>query len=119
LTKTIEIFDETVNFLRSTDLSDEELSKGIIGTIGDIDKHLLPDAKGYTSMLRYLTNDTEKKRQVVREEVLSTSPIDFKNFADVLDGVRQSGLVKVIGSASAIEAVAAEKEGWLEVFKLL
>ena len=100
-------------------MTDEELTKGIIGTIGDIDKHLLPDAQGYISMLRYLTNDTEEKRQVVREEVLSTSPADFKNFADVLDGVRQNGLVKVIGSANAIETVAAEREDWLKVFKLL
>ncbi len=118
-TKTIEAFDETVKFLRSTDLSDEELTKSIIGTIGEIDRHLLPDTKGYTSMLRYLTNDSEEKRQVLREEVLNTSAADFRNFADVLDGVKNNGLVKVIGSASAIESVAAEREGWLEVFKLL
>jgi hypothetical protein len=28
-------------------------------------------------------------------------------------------LVKVVGSASALETVAAERQGWLEVFKLL
>jgi hypothetical protein len=33
--------------------------------------------------------------------------------------VKRSGLVKVVGSASALETVAAEQEGWLEVFKLL
>jgi Zn-dependent M16 (insulinase) family peptidase len=119
LTKTIEVFDETVKFLRSGHLTDEELTKGIIGTIGDIDRHLLPDAKGYTSMVRYLTNDTEENRQVLREEVLSASPADFENFADVLDGVKENGLVKIVGSASAIESAAAQKEGWLEVFKLL
>jgi Zn-dependent M16 (insulinase) family peptidase len=119
LIKTIEVFDETVKFLRSDHLTDEELTKGIIGTIGDIDRHLLPDAKGYTSMVRYLTNDTEENRQVLRDEVLSTSPADFENFAAVLDGVKGSGLVKIIGSASTIESAAAQKEGWLEVFKLL
>ena len=119
LTKTIEVFDETVKFLRSGHLTDEEITKGIIGTIGDIDNHLLPDAKGYTSMVRYLTNDNEEDRQVLREEVLNTSPADFENFAQVLDAVKKSGLVKIIGSASAIESTAAQKEGWLEVFKLL
>ena len=113
------MFDETVEFLRSDQLTEEEITKSIIGTIGDVDRHLLPDAKGYTSMVRYLTNDTEENRQSLRDEVLSTSPADFKNFADVLDGVKGSGLVKIIGSASAIEGAAAQKEGWLEVFKLL
>jgi Zn-dependent M16 (insulinase) family peptidase len=119
LTKTIEVFDETVKFLRSGKLTDEEIIKGIIGTIGDIDRHLLPDAKGYASMVRYLTNDTEEIRQVLREEVLNTSPADFESFANALDAVKENGLVKVIGSASAIESAAAQNEGWLEVFKLL
>jgi Zn-dependent M16 (insulinase) family peptidase len=119
LIKTIDTFDETVRFLRSTDLTDDELTKSIIGTIGDIDRHLLPDAKGYTSMVRYLTEETEEKRQLLRENVLSTSVEDFRDFADVLEGVKQSGLVKVVGSASSIENVKAEREGWLEVFKVL
>jgi Zn-dependent M16 (insulinase) family peptidase len=119
LIKTIETFDETVNFLRSTDLTDDEITKSIIGTIGEIDRHLLPDAKGFTSMVRYLTKDNEEKRQLLRENVLSTSVEDFRNFADVLEGVKRSGLVKVVGSASALKTVAAERQGWLEVFKLL
>jgi hypothetical protein len=119
LIKTIETFDETAKFLRSTDLTDDELTKSIIGTIGEIDRHLLPDAKGYTSLVRYLTKETDEKRQLLRENVLNTSIKDFRDFADVLDGVKRSGLVKVVGSASALETVAAEREGWLEVFKLL
>ena len=119
LMKTVDTFDETAQFLRSTDLSKEELSKSIIGTIGDIDTHLLPDAKGYTSMVRFLTNDTEQKRQELREEVLNTSVDDFRAFADALSGVKESGLVKVIGSSRAIESAVAEKRGWLEVMKLL
>jgi hypothetical protein len=119
LTKTLEVFDETVKFLRSGNLTAAEITKGIIGTIGDMDRHLLPDAKGYTSMVRYLTNDTEEIRQVLREEVLNTSPADLENFANALDAVKENGLVKIIGSASAIETAAVQKKGWLEVFKLL
>jgi len=119
LLKTVETFDETVNFLRSTELRDEELIKSIIGTVGDMDNYLLPDAKGYTSMVRYLTDDTDEKRQRIREEVRHTSVEDFRNFADVLEGLKESGLVKVVGSGSSIENANAERKGWLEVFKLL
>jgi Zn-dependent M16 (insulinase) family peptidase len=119
LTKTINVFDETVKYLRSGSLTHEEITKGIIGTIGDIDKHLLPDAKGYTSMVRYLTNDSEENRQVLREEVLNTSAADFENFAHALAALKENGLVKVMGSASAIESAAAQKKGWLEIFRVL
>ncbi|MCG6981719.1 MAG: insulinase family protein, partial [Deltaproteobacteria bacterium] len=119
LRKTLEVFDETVEFLRSGHLTDEEITKSIIGTIGDMDRHLLPDAKGFTSMVHYLTNENEDNRQVLREEVLNTSAADFGNLVQVLDAVKQNGLVKVMGSASSIEEATAQKEGWLEVFKLL
>ena len=119
LTKTIEVFDATAKFLRSANLTSEEITKSIIGSIGDMDKHLLPDAKGYTSMVRYLTNDTEENRQVFREEALETAPADFENFAHTLDGLKDNGLVKVMGSARAIESAAAQREGWLEVFRVL
>ena len=104
LLKTVKTFDETVNFLRSTELRDEELIKSIIGTVGDMDKYLLPDAKGYTSLVRYLTDDTDEKRQRIRAEVLNTSVGDFRNFADVLEGLKDIGLVKVVGSASSIQS---------------
>jgi Zn-dependent M16 (insulinase) family peptidase len=119
LVKTLEVFDETVEFLRSGHLTDEEIAKGIIGTIGDIDRHLLPDAKGFTSMGRYLTNESEDNRQVLREEVLNTAATDFENFVQVLDAVKQNGLVKAMGSAGSIEEAATQKKGWLKVFKLL
>jgi len=119
LTKTLGVFDETVTFLRSGHVTEEEIIKSIIGTIGDIDRHLLPDAKGYASMVRYLTNESEEIRQVLREQVLNTSPADFANFSHILDAVKEEGLVKVMGSASSIEDATAQREGWQEVFKLL
>ena len=69
--------------------------------------------------MRYLTKETDEKRQLLRENVLNTSIKNFRDFADVLNEVKRSGLVKVVGAASAIETVAAERQGWLEVFKLL
>jgi Zn-dependent M16 (insulinase) family peptidase len=119
LLETVKIFDDTADFLSSTELRDEELIKSIIGTIGDMDKYLLPDAKGYASLVRYLTNETDEKRQRLRDEVRATSVEDFRSFAAVLQGLKDNGLVKVVGSASSIEKVNAEQEGWLEVFKLL
>lgn len=119
LLKTLDNFDQTVTFLRNLQLTNDELAKAIIGTIGDIDSYMLPDAKGYASLLRYLTGDSEEERQRMRDEVLATTADDFRSFADVLQSVKEQGLVKVLGSQSAIEESLMENKDWLTVLKLL
>ena len=84
-----------------------------------MDAYLLPDAKGWTSMLRHLTNYTDDKRQQIRDEVLGTTAQDFKAFAHVLERFNASGEVVVLGSAEAIEKANQEKAGLLEVKKVM
>lgn len=119
LVKTLARFDQARDFLRSTLLSQKELTKAIIGTIGNIDAYLLPDSRGYVSMARYLRGETEEGLQRMRDEVLSTTEADFRAFADVLDKFRQEGIVKVLGSQSALEQTASENPGWLNLVKVL
>lgn len=119
LLKTIENYDAAARYLRETDLSEEELTKNIIGVIGDLDSYQLPDAKGYTSMVRHLVGDDEAARQRMREEILGTKAEDFRAFAEVLQHVNEKGLVVVMGSANNIAAVNAEKKDWLQVTKVL
>ena len=115
---TIDNYDKAAAFLKGLDssrLSENELTKAIIAAIGDLDAYQLPDARGYTSMLRYLTNRTEELRQKVRDEVLSTNGEDFIAFGEVLERVAQSNAVAVIGSQGAIESANIG----LEVTKVL
>ena len=119
LLKTLEAFDETAGFLRDCDLSDDELTKGIIGAIGDMDAYMFPDARGHASMIRYLTGNTEEDIQRTRDEILSTTAQDFKKFAVVIDEVAKSGLVKVLGSDNAIREASAGGQLFLETLKVL
>jgi presequence protease len=115
---TIDSFDQAGAFLKGLDsarLSDNELTKAIIAEIGDLDAYQLPDAKGYTSMVRYLTHRTEELRQKMRDEVLSTNGEDFMAFGEVLEKVAQSNAVAVLGSQNAIESANIG----LEVTKIL
>jgi Zn-dependent M16 (insulinase) family peptidase len=119
LAATLEAFDRAADFLSDRPIAADELTKSIIGAIGDLDTHLLPDAKGYTSMLRYLTGDTDEDRQDMRDEVLGTGEADFKAFGEMLARVNEKGIVKVLGSAEAIKEANAARGGWLEVLNLL
>ena len=120
LLDTLSVYDESANYLRQLDLTPSELEKGIIGTISVVDGYMLPDAKGYTSLLRYLLGTTDEVWQQFRDEILSTTVADFKAFADVLDGVREQGDVVVMGSQAAIAAASKQYgDEWLRVTKLL
>ncbi|HAE60089.1 MAG TPA: peptidase M16 [Anaerolineae bacterium] len=116
---TLENYDNTVKFLRDLELSESELTKTIIGTIGELDAYLLPDAKGWTSLVRHLTHYTDDIRQQIRDEVLSASVTDFKRFAEILAMVAEKGEVVVLGSADAIEKANKEREGLLDVKKVM
>ncbi|HVO68649.1 MAG TPA: hypothetical protein VMT24_01305, partial [Aggregatilineaceae bacterium] len=119
LLSTLDNFDQTGQFLRHLELSGDELEKAIIGAIGLVDAYLLPDAKGYTSMMRHLTGDTDVIRQQMRDEILSTTVHDFRRFGEVLEQVNTQGAVVVLGSQEAIDQANAAKGDWLQVVKVM
>jgi len=119
LLKTLEAFDGSARFLKDLEIGDEELLKGVIGTIGDIDQYQLPDAKGYTSMIRHLTGENDERRQKMRDEILGTTKKDFQSFGELLESAMPRGIVKVLGSETAIQQADATRPGWLKVVKVL
>jgi Zn-dependent M16 (insulinase) family peptidase len=119
LLPTLDIYDRTAEFLRGSNLDDSELSRNIIGTIGEVDTYRLPDAKGFASMQRHLIGETEAARQVMRDEILSTTAAEVRDFADVLAQVAASGRIVVLGSDQAVAAANAQRQGLLSVTKVL
>jgi Zn-dependent M16 (insulinase) family peptidase len=114
--KTLSAYDGSGDFLRALQLSEQELTKSIIGAIGRRDQYLLPDAKGFTSLRRTLSGVTDEHRQRIRNEVLSTTADDFASFAEVVDSVARTGRVVILGSEAAIEKMDDELgDGGLEV----
>ncbi len=120
LQETLNIFDETANFLRQTKISEDELVKSIIGTISKIDSYMLADAKGSASLFRYLTGTSDKKLQQIRDEILGTSIDDFKRFADALDSIKTHGVEAIVSSQKILQQVNEKtKKDWLEIKKIM
>ncbi|MCB8967993.1 MAG: insulinase family protein [Ardenticatenaceae bacterium] len=117
LLETLAHYDSSADFLRQLELPQEELEKGIIGAISSLDAYQLPDAKGYTSLIWHLLGESDESRQQYREQVLSTTPADFKAFAEVLAQVKEQGQVVVMGAAEAVTAV--NDSSWLKITKVL
>ena len=110
IARTLEVYDGMADYLRTLHLDKRELSRAIIGAIGDVDAYMLPDAKGSASLLRRLTGLTDDLRQQMREEILGTSLRDFHTFADIMEQMRSHAHCCALGG-SRLEQYAQE-QGW-------
>ncbi len=99
----LDVYDSTAQFLRNVSWTEKELTSAIIGTIGTIDSYMLPDAKGHTSLIRYLTGLSDEERQRLREEILSAKPEDFTEFIDALDAFKQNAQTVIYTSEQALQ----------------
>lgn len=108
INRTLKAFDASARYLRDLTLSAQELNKAVVGAVGDLDAHLLPDAKGHTSLRRHLTGQDDAFRQQIRDQVLATTAQDFTAFADMLEQLAHNGRAVVMGGAEALDR--AERE---------
>ncbi len=114
--KTVESFKGIADYLGNLHISDRELTCAIIGTIGEIDSYLLPEAMGTTALTRELIQNTKEIRQQIRDEVFSTKISDFHNYAKPLQAAINDANFVSFGGSSLEEY--ATKENWV-VTKLL
>jgi presequence protease len=105
LEKTLDIYSKASEYLASLEISGEELLRSIIGTIGDVDAYLLPDAKGFTSLIHFLTGYTQEDRQAMRDQILSASSTDFKALASQLDAAKDLSINAALSSKQKIDAL--------------
>ncbi|MCX7790348.1 MAG: insulinase family protein [Chloroflexaceae bacterium] len=119
LLRTLEVYDGTAAFLRSVELDRLTVERSIIGTIGDLDAYQLPDARGYTALVRHLTGVSDEYRQSIREQILDATAADFRAFADAAEAASTHGAIAVLGSAEAIAAANRERPGLLQPVPVL
>ena len=118
LVATLDVYDAAPGFLRKG-VSKSDIERSIIGTIGDLDPYMLPDAKGHTALVWHLTGITDAYRQQRREQVLGAGEADFSTAADLIEEVARHGHVVAMGSEKSITAANRERNGFMNVSKVL
>ena len=112
LQKTLDVYAASAKFLREASIDENEVMKGVIGMISDVDTPRTPSTRGHADMVHYLVGEQNENRQNWRDEVLATEQSDFSTFADVLDAMHQSGAecggdAVVVGGQSAIDNLSS------------
>ncbi len=98
LSKTLRVFDEAADYLRTFEASAREMTKYVIGTISDLDQHMTPSQKGELAVRHYFSNITHDDLQREREEALGVTQKDIRDFAGLLSVLTRENNICVIGS---------------------
>lgn len=103
LKQTLIAYDNVVEYLKNFDASDEEMTNYIIGTIGSMDLNLNPKAKGILSTMRFLRGVTKEDLDKEREEILSTSAQDIREYAVMIEKVLKQNIYTAAGDENIIK----------------
>lgn len=103
LKRTLEVYDNAVDFLKNFEAGQRDMAKYIIGTVSDLDFPLTPSAKGTRSLNAYLCGDSLDKIQKERDEILSCTSSDIRKLGRYIEKMRDDECICVIGSEEEIE----------------
>lgn len=104
LTETIEVFNNTPDYIRNFDVSERDMTKFIIGTIGGLDTPLTPAARGMRGYAAYLTCVTNEMLNRERAQIVDADIEDIRALADPVEAVLAQNMVTVVGNEENIEA---------------
>lgn len=100
---TLDNYDGAAAHLTSLELSEAEVAQTVIGAVGELDRPMQAEGKGFTSLQQYLAGESAQDRQARRDELLQTTLADFREFGRRLAALNGQATVTVIGSKAAID----------------
>lgn len=110
LKETIDTFDKIPEYLKNFKADEKQMNNYIIGAAGKADNSLNmlnsfigPAADGMIADQLYLTGVKQSDMQKEREELVSTTEEDIRNFAPVMDAVLKQNYLCVVGGETQIE----------------
>jgi len=107
LKETLENYDATAEYLENFEADEKTMTRYIIGTIAGIDNPLTPSQKGNMAVRYYFEKTSKDELQKDRDEVLSTTADDLRNFAPLVKDVLEKDVICVFGN----ETLLRENEG--------
>lgn len=107
LEETYEAYEKASDYLEQLDLSQEELEKYIIGTIGQEDYPLGAKQWGEQSFNAYMNGFDEEKIQREREEIFSVTLEQLRKAGALVRAVTKQGYCCVLGSRKKIREAEA------------
>lgn len=95
--RSLDVYRQTSDYIRSFCESEEELGKFIIGTVADTEPLLSSKNYGITADANYFRGNTYEKQCKLRSEMINTTKEDLLALCHVIDKIVSKDCVCVIG----------------------
>lgn len=102
LANTIKNYRDSVEYLKNFSADEREMTKYIIGSVGDLDQPLSAQMKGTQNLRMYLTGMTYEDYQRERTEILFVTPEKIRAHADMLQKVLEASYITVFGGETEV-----------------
>ncbi|MBQ9886696.1 MAG: insulinase family protein [Lachnospiraceae bacterium] len=103
LEKTFDVYKGIVDYVKSFDVCERDMTKYVIGTISGMDVPLNPAAKGQRAMASYMTGTGVETIQRERDEVLDADVQAIRALAPYIQAILDCGNICVVGNDAVIE----------------
>ena len=103
LAKTNEIFEGAADYVKNFTVSDRDMTKYIIGTVGDMDTPLTPATAGARSFGAYMSHVTIEDYEKERLEVLEADQEHIRALAPLVESVLAQDYFCVVGNTAQIQ----------------
>ena len=100
--ETNEIFEKAAEYVRNFDVSDRDMVKFIIGTIGGMDTPMNPASKGMRSFGAYICNADYEDMKQERAQVLKATVQSIRALAPLIDTAVSQNYLCVVGNVGKI-----------------
>ena len=103
LKRTLDVYDDVVDYLKNFTVSERDMTKYIIGTMSGIDQPMTPASKGERSMNLYMNKVSAEMIREERNQILDAEQDDIRALYKVAEAVLQADQMCVIGGEDKIE----------------
>ncbi|MBW4080737.1 insulinase family protein [Paenibacillus sp. S150] len=107
LQQTLEVYDQAYRFAEDFEADEDEMTKAIIGTLAMFEQPLSPSAQGRRADRHYFEQITARELQQERDEILSATPGDIRQYAGLLKAVAEQNYFSVVGNDSKMRPAQA------------
>jgi Zn-dependent M16 (insulinase) family peptidase len=103
LRESLEVYDNVPDFIRNFQCSKREMDKYILGDVSIMDYPKTPEGMGEQSDRDFITGFTHADRQQIRDEVLSTTLADLRQYAEMIQVIMEKNHYAIMGNEAKIK----------------
>ncbi|MPN02651.1 hypothetical protein SDC9_149867 [bioreactor metagenome] len=102
LTRTLDIYDAAGEFIKNFDANERSMTNYIIGAVNNLDKPLNKEQKLKQVLIRFIAEISDEMLQNERDEVLSSTCEQMRGYAPLLETIKTSKYICVMGNGDNI-----------------